>query len=100
MKKYIIDTDCKPRGLYNLSRKPRKTARLCTLWMLGRIPGKPRKCRICGDEAIHSYNHYIDCTGTSQIHRYIEERRWFAAEALIRRMIQRMEGLEMLLEPG
>jgi hypothetical protein len=100
MRKFMVDADCKPRGLYNLSRKPRKTARICALWMLGRIPGKPRKCHVCGDELIHSYNHYIDCTASSQIHDLIEQRRWFAAEALIRRMIQRMEGLEMMLESG
>ena len=39
-----IHSDCKPRPWYALGRLPRKDARMCILWVLSNIPGRPKRC--------------------------------------------------------
>jgi hypothetical protein len=100
MQEFRVDWDCKPRGLYSLSRISRKSARMCTLWMLGKLPGKPRQCQKCEDEEFHSYNHFMTCCNTRQVIDWTGEWKWFNALPMIRKMVRRMIGLERLLEPG
>ena len=52
--------DCKPRLLYSLSKEDRKVARTATLWLLGKIPGKLRKCLACGMKEC-SWRHFEEC---------------------------------------
>ena len=46
LKHIPIHSDCKPRPWYALGRLPRKEARICILWVLNNIPGKPKRCLV------------------------------------------------------
>ena len=62
-----ISLDCKPRVMYKLSRQPKKIARRCTLWMLGRVPGRPKRCMLCNENDEHGWRHFEHCLGMSEL---------------------------------
>jgi hypothetical protein len=97
--KYLqISTDTKPRHWYALGKLPAKDARLCLLWTLGKLPGKPRKCLNCGDETAQNYKHFMNCARARGINKTLSSGRWEEMVKKARKMAQRMDGLEHLGE--
>ena len=97
LKRFPIDPECKPRQMYKLSTLDRKTARLDTLWMLGKITGKPRECLRCNEENA-SYKHFIRCAGVGSIDEKIQEGMWYSLCNDIKKIIRIAEGLGRLLQ--
>jgi hypothetical protein len=97
LKQMKISSDCKPKMLYSLSRCSRRTARLCTLWMLNRIPGKPRPCRNCGGDKKPS-SHFKECCGAQGLDDLIGNMEWTTALRDIKRITEAVVGLEFLLD--
>lgn len=82
--------DCKPSLLYQLSRTPRLKARLLELWMLGKIPGKPKRCLLCNSDS-QGWRHLANCSGIYQnISLLIANFNWETAVDSIRAVICNM----------
>ena len=61
--------NAKPEHYYRLSYlRSYRDRRLVVLWMMGRIPGRPTKCRVCGELA-KTGEHLMTCGQRADIDR-------------------------------
>ena len=97
MKEFLIDPECKPRQMCKLSTLDRKTARLDTLWMLGKITGRPRRCLKCRRENA-SYKHFIRCAGVQSIDEKVREGIWYSLCDDVKKILRIAEGLGRILQ--
>jgi hypothetical protein len=92
-----IHSDCKPRPWYALGRLPRKDARMCILWVLNKIPGRPKRCISCGGAEVRTYKHFLYCSRNPRMNRSIAGGSWEAMSLQLPGIVRRMEGLEHLV---
>jgi Reverse transcriptase (RNA-dependent DNA polymerase) len=84
---FAIDSvNNRPQQLYSLSRQPDHVRRLCVLWMLGRLMGKPPRCFRCG-QAVTLDHMERSCLGRTFIDRLMQEKKFKDAAARIQRML-------------
>jgi Reverse transcriptase (RNA-dependent DNA polymerase) len=79
----------RPRQLYSLSQQPDHVRRLCVLWMLGRLMGKPPRCFRCG-QAVTIDHMERSCLGRTFIDRLMKEEKFKDAAARIQRMLRNL----------
>ena len=97
--KYLpIYDDSKPRMWYALGRLPKSDARICILWTLGKLPGKPRRCTRCRTTRVYSASHFMECTNCLDVDEHISDGRWERMASTVKEMTRRMDGLEYLSE--
>jgi Reverse transcriptase (RNA-dependent DNA polymerase) len=77
----------RPRQLYSLSRQPDPVRRLCSLWMLGRLMGKPPRCYQCGEWATMDHMER-SCLGYTGIDRQIRRRDFYGAALKIQKTLK------------
>lgn len=92
-----IDFDCKPRMWYALGRLHKKDARLCTLWTIGKIPGKPKRCKSCRTKTAVTYKHFLSCSGRPKLDEMIRDGTWDSLVLALREIVPKIEGLEYLV---
>ena len=93
-----ISLDCKPRVMYSLSRQPKKIARRCTLWMLGRVPGRPKRCMLCNENDEHGWRHFEHCLGMSELKNTIWQKLWRSGAAMVVEAGEYMLGMGQYLQ--
>jgi hypothetical protein len=89
--------ECKPEHYYRLSyMRSYRDRRLVVLWMMGRVPGVPKECRVCGG-MVKTGDHLMECSGRGDIDRLGRDMEFHAMVAEIRQSLDRcVVGLDML----
>ncbi len=90
LKESRIDADCKPRHFYQLGKMPHEWARLCILFILGKLPGKPRKCKVCGGIGKNTV-HFITCLNKEFMLRFLNDWEWEKIKFHIYDIVEIME---------
>lgn len=89
-----IYDDCKPRFLYGMSRSREKVARLCTLYILRKIPGRPSLCNRCGNSH-GNLEGFKRCIGMEEnVDHRLYEGAYTTAATLIQEIMAEVENLQ------
>ncbi len=92
LKNSQVNGDCKPRHFYALGKLQQQEARMCILFVLGKYPGKPRICKVCGRLGKDTM-HFLKCTQKEFIIEFLKEWRWDQLKFHIYELIEYMTDL-------
>ena len=50
--------------------------RMCILWVLNKIPGRPKRCISCGGAEVRTYKHFLYCSRNLRLNRSVAGGSW------------------------